>query len=149
MKVFVDTNVILDYVLQREHYAEAKAAIAKGAAMKDELMMSVGGFYTMLFIVEKYFRKDLQQNGHDAVAQTRDVMRKVLSVFTIAGHDNASLLRGINNLQYKDIEDSCQYQAAQKAGCEVLLTFNNHDFPVAEGFVPRVMTPAEFLVGHN
>ena len=28
MKVFVDTNVILDYVLQREHYAEAKAAIA-------------------------------------------------------------------------------------------------------------------------
>ena len=27
MKVFVDTNVILDYVLQREHYAEAKAAI--------------------------------------------------------------------------------------------------------------------------
>ena len=40
MKVFVDTNVILDYVLQREHYAEAKAAIAKGAAMKDELLMS-------------------------------------------------------------------------------------------------------------
>ena len=145
MRLFVDTNVILDYVLHREHYAEAKHAIAKGIAMKGELMMSVGGFYTMLFIVEKYFRKDLQQNGHDAVAQTRNVMRKLLSVFTVAGHDNASLLRGISDLQYKDIEDSCQYQAAQKAGCELLLTFNSHDFPVAEGIAPRVLTPAEFL----
>ena len=48
MKVFVDTNVILDYVLQREHYAEAKQAIAAQLGTKSELLMSVGGFYTML-----------------------------------------------------------------------------------------------------
>ena len=33
MKVFVDTNVILEYVLQREKYAEAKGAIARGVVM--------------------------------------------------------------------------------------------------------------------
>lgn len=48
MKVFVDTNVILDYILQREHYTEAKRAIAQEVAAQDTLLMSVGGFYTML-----------------------------------------------------------------------------------------------------
>ena len=33
MRVFVDTNVILDFVLQREHYAEAKQAIAQEVVM--------------------------------------------------------------------------------------------------------------------
>lgn len=59
MKVLVDTNVILEYVLQREHYAEAKQAIAQEISTQNTLLMSVGGFYTMLFVVDKYFRKDL------------------------------------------------------------------------------------------
>ena len=40
MKAFVDTNVILDYVLQREHYIEAKNVIAKLMAAKYELVFS-------------------------------------------------------------------------------------------------------------
>lgn len=149
MKVFVDTNVILEYVLQRERYTEAKCAIARVAELKSKMFMSVGSFYSMLFIVEKYFRKDLQQSRLDAIAQTRDVMRKVLSMFSVAGHNKYSLLRGIRDVEYKDIEDSCQYQAAQRAGCEVLLTFNDIDYPVAEGAVPCVMTPQEFLASYS
>lgn len=129
MNVLVDTNVILDYVLQREHYAEAKQAITQEIAAKDTLMMSVGGFYTMLFVVDKYFRKELQQSRKAATEQTRDVMRKVLSLFTVAEHDNESLLRGIDDAAYSDIEDSCQYQLALRHGCAKILTFNAGDFP--------------------
>lgn len=129
MRVFVDTNVILEYVLQREHYAEAKQAIVQEVAAKDTLLMSVGGFYTMLFVVDKYFRKDLNQNRQASIEQTRDVMRKVLSLFIVAEHDNESLLKGIDDVAYSDIEDSCQYQLAMKHGCEKLLTFNASDFP--------------------
>lgn len=111
--------------------------------------MSVGSFYSMLFIVEKYFRKDLRQSRLDAVAQTRDVMMKVLSLFTVADHNKSSLLRGISDVEYKDIEDSCQYQAAQKAGCEVLLTFNDIDYPIDDRAVPSVMTPQEFLDSYS
>lgn len=131
MKVLVDTNVILDFVLQREHYAEAKQAISREVAAKDPLLMSVGGFYTMLFVVDKYFRKDLQQTRQAAMEQTRDVMRKVLSLFTVAEHDNETLLKGIDDVSYSDIEDSCQYQLALKYGCEKLLTFNAVDFPAS------------------
>lgn len=140
MKVLVDTNVILDYVLQREHYAEAKQAIVQGIAAKDYFLMSVGGFYTMLFIVDKYFRKDLQQSRQAAIEQTRDVMRKVLSLFTVAEHDNETLLNGINDVSYNDIEDSCQYQLALKHGCEKLLTFNISDFPFSSSKGVEIVT---------
>lgn len=130
MRIFVDTNVILDYVLQREHFVEAKRAIAQAVASKDELLMSVGGFYTMVFLVDKYFRRDLHQSRLAAIEQTRDVMRKTLTVFTVAEHDNASLLNGINDESFGDIEDSCQYQLAVKHSCDCLLTFNASDFPV-------------------
>ena len=138
MKIFVDTNVILDYVLQREHFAEAKRTIAQAVSAKDELLMSVGGFYTMVFLVDKYFRKDLHQNRQSAVEQTRDVMRKTLSVFTVVEHDNASLLSSINDEAFIDIEDSCQYQLAVKHSCDSLLTFNASDFPADTGSSVKV-----------
>ena len=41
-------------------------------------------------------------------------------MFNVAEHDNDSLLRSVEDISFDDLEDSCQYQAAQKAGCEVL-----------------------------
>ena len=133
MKVFLDTNVILDYVLQREHYAEAKQAIVQMLESDDELLMSVGGFYTMVFIVEKYFRKVHHLNMASAQVLTRDVMRKTLNTFQVVEHDSASLLRGIDDQTFSDIEDSCQYQLAIKHGCKRLVTFNAVDFPIKDG----------------
>ena len=77
------------------------------------------------------------------------LMSDILRVIKVAGHNKSSLLRGISNIEYKDIEDSCQYQAAQKAGCEALLTFNDIDYPVTEGAVPFVMTPQEFIDSYS
>ena len=85
--------------------------------------------YTMLYVVDKYFRKSSQQSHILAVAQTRVVMRKVLSLFTVAEHDNTSLLSSIDDVTFHDLEDSCQYQLAVKHGCEKLLTFNTSDYP--------------------
>ena len=90
MRIFVDTNVILEFVLQREHYAEAKKVISESVTSGDELLISVGGFYTMIFLVEKYFRKEMQINRQEACNLTRNVMRKVLSVFIIAEHNAES-----------------------------------------------------------
>lgn len=129
MKVFVDTNVILDYVLQREHYAEAKLAISSHVTSGDEMLMSVGGFYTMLFLIDKYFRLDCRKNRKEARELTRNVMRKVLKTFHVADHDDESLLCGLDDTRFTDIEDSCQIQLAKKHGCEQLLTFNASDFP--------------------
>ena len=146
MTVFIDTNVILDYVLRREHYAEAKETIVKLVAAGDKMLMSVGGFYTMLFLVDKYFRKDLQKGRAEARELTRNIMRKFVKTFSIAEHDAENLLAGVDEIRFKDIEDSCQYQLAKKCCCDLFITFNTSDFPEEATSEIRVVSPIEFML---
>ena len=145
MKVFLDTNVILEFFLDREDGKTAGRLFALLQKQKHSLFMTVGSFYTMIFLVDKFLRKERGLEGGVRLRVLRELMSDILRVIKVAGHNKASLLRGISDVDYKDIEDSCQYQAAQKAGCEVLVTFNDIDYPVADGAVPCVMTPQEFL----
>ena len=145
MKVFLDTNVILEFFLDREDGKAAEQMFALLQEQKHSLYMTVGSFYTMIFLVDKYLRKERGLQGEVRLHVLRELMSDILRVIKVAGHNKASLLRGISDVEYKDVEDSCQYQAAQKAGCEVLLTFNDIDYPVAESAVPCVMTPQEFI----
>lgn len=145
MKVFIDTNVILEYVLQREHYTEAKKVIAHCITAGYTMMISAGGFYTMIFIVDKFFRKELLKGREEARELTRVIMRKILDVFSVAEHNGESLILGIDDRTFCDLEDSCQYQLAQKEGCKLLLTFNLSDYPVEQATTLSVMTPQMFI----
>ena len=73
----------------------------------------------------------------------RSVMAKVLSLLDVAGHDKESLLRAVNDGKFADLEDSCQHQAALKAGCDCLISFNMKDY--ANGASIKAVTPQEFL----
>lgn len=108
-------------------------------------MMSAGGFYTMIFIVDKYFRKELLKGRGEARELTRVIMRKILDVFSVAEHNAETLITGIDNRTFYDLEDSCQYQLAQKEGCKLLLTFNLSDYPAEQATTLSVMTPQMFL----
>ena len=149
MKVFLDTNVILEYFLDREDGKTAGQLFALLQEQKHSLFMTVGSFYTMIFLVDKYLRKERELQGEMRLLVLRKLMSDILRVIKVAGHNKSSLLRSISDIQFKDIEDSCQYQAAQRAGCEVLITFNVIDYHVAEGAVPCVMTPQEFLDSYS
>ena len=56
-----------------------------------------------------------------------------------------TLLNAISDLHYKDLEDSCQYQAAVKVGCNYLVTFNTADYPVVKNAPVQVLTPQQYL----
>ena len=107
--------------------------------------MSVGSFYTMIFLVDKYLRKVVGLIGNDRVKMLRQIMSNILQTVSVAEHDNESLLRGIKNETFKDIEDGCQYELAMRSGCTLLLTFNSHDYPSDDIGNVKVMTPAEYL----
>ena len=107
--------------------------------------MSVGSFYTMVFLIDKYLRKELELLGEERISALRQIMTKILQTIRVAEHDNESLLRGVNNIQFKDVEDSCQYELAQKVGCEILLTFNISDFPTGNESPVQVLTPQQYL----
>ena len=66
-------------------------------------------------------------------------------MFDVAEHDKNSLLRGVSDKEYKDIEDSCQYQVAQKVDCEALVSFNISDYKESTDMHVRIYTPQKFI----
>ena len=142
-QVFIDTNVILDYVLIREHGKEAKSVVAWLVENKIPMMMSLGGFYTMHYLIDKYLRQTLQLDKARRDAPLRTLLTRILQTFTVAEHDNASLLRDVGDPQYTDLEDSCQYQLALRSGCDILVTFNDKDFHPTGAL--QVVNPQQFI----
>ena len=145
MRIFLDTNVILENFLAREDFKTAHNLFHAMQGQKHELFMSVGSFYTMIFLVDKYLRKVIGLIGDDRVKMLRQMMSNILQTVSVAEHDKESLLRGLKNEAFKDVEDGCQYELAMKTGCTLLLTFNSHDFPSDGNGNVKVMTPAEYL----
>lgn len=145
MNILLDTNVILEYFAVRERYAIAKRLFDHLRGERDTLFMSVGSFYTMIFLVDKMLRKQMGLRGETRVNALRDIMEQILATIAVAEHDKESLLRGVKNMQFKDIEDGCQLELAKKASCELLLTFNVSDYPSDADSNITVLSPEEYL----
>ena len=145
MKVLVDSNVILEVILQREQVDVAKRVLSLLSIGKLEVYLTVGGFYGMLYTVDNYLRKVMELKKSDRVEALRSIMKQVLNKFQVAEHDSDSLLRSIDDMAFYDLEDSCQYHAALKVGCTLLVTFNKSDFNVSDDAPVKVVTPQEFL----
>ena len=99
----------------------------------------------MLYTIDNYLRKVMELKKSDRVDALRSIMKQVLNKFQVAEHDRDSLLCSIDDKALYDLEDSCQYQAALKEGCTLLVTFNKNDFYVSDDAPVKVMTPQEFL----
>lgn len=59
MNIFLDTNVILENFIIRKDYATAHHVFERLQQEKHSLFMSVGSFYTMVFLIDKYLRNEL------------------------------------------------------------------------------------------
>ncbi len=145
MNILLDTNVILEYFAVRERYCIAKRLVDHLRDEGDALFMSVGSFYTIIFLVDKMLRKQMGLQGVSRVNALRVIMERILATIAVAEHDKESLLRGVRNMQFKDIEDSCQLEQAKKASCELLLTFNISDYPSDADSGVTVLPPEEYL----
>ena len=145
MKVFIDTNVILEYTMERERAEIVDQLFDTLKNQEHQMLMSVGGFYTMLYVIDKFLKKELHLDKEVRIKTLRSVMQRLLQNFLVAEHDNASLLRGITDEQFTDLEDSCQYQLAQRAGCQAIITFNVSDYRNTQNSPVKILTPEEYI----
>ncbi len=145
MKVFIDTNVILEYFMHREEYEVAEKLLKGLRSSHAQMYMSVGAFYTIHFVILKYLHKELGLVGEECLQNLRIILNKILQMFDIAEHDKNCLIRGISDTEYKDLEDSCQYQVAQKVNCEALVSFNISDYKESTNGQLRICTPQQFI----
>ena len=129
-RVFLDTNILLDFALEREHAEEAEKILALGLAGAIEVCASYLSYANMGFI--------LRHHPKEEIYSLISMMREDVLVLPA---DSEQLDAGLA-LHADDIEDALQFQCAKAAGCDVIVTNNGKDF--AEFCDLPYMTATEF-----
>ncbi len=111
-RILVDTNVVLDVLLDRQPYAEASgsvwAAVEKGVS---EGMLSAHAVTTLHYLV----RKELGN------IKARHMVSTMLRVFGVARVDGTVIQEALQ-LSAPDFEDAVNAAAARVAGCDFIVT---------------------------
>jgi predicted nucleic acid-binding protein len=130
--LLVDTNVVLDVVLNRQPWA-ADAAALLDAVEKGRAQGYIAGLgvTTVYYIVEK-------QHGHAAAATAVSDLLQLLSVVPLAAADFQRAL----GLALRDFEDGVQAAACLQVSADYLVTRNPADF---EGAPVTTRAPGEVL----
>lgn len=133
IKVFIDTNIMVDVLLGREKFLLQSSNIFQLADNEDiELYATALSFVNALYIS----RKEL---GKSTAIQK---LREFHSILKTAPMDDSELDSALL-MNDKDFEDNLQYRSALSAGCEVIVTRNVSDFP-KDGEI-SAMLPGDFL----
>ena len=129
--VFIDTNVILDVLLQNEGFWEDSLSILQMAELGTiTAYVSASGMTDMFYVARKKL----------TLSSARDAIKKLLNLFEVVGVDGDDL-RGALELPLDDMEDALQLWCAKKAGADTLITRDADGFKNAD---IRVVTPANF-----
>ncbi len=131
IKVFLDTNVILDYYLNREGADVAENILAMGYGKFYDSYVSSLTFSNVAYITRKKFSGE----------QMYDVLNSLLEFAEVTSVD-ASTVRLAVDSHAKDFEDAMQYYSALSTEADCIVTNNIKDFPFSK--IP-VYGPREFL----
>ena len=133
-RVFIDTNVFIDYLGQRDKFYEPAAKIVSLADMgMIRLLVSSLSFATGSYVLETHC--------HKTPEQIVDGYRNFIAICGIATVDEAVIMATVKH-PFKDFEDAMQYHTAMAENADCIVTRNKKDFTETE--IP-VMKPQEFL----
>ena len=131
-KVFVDTNIILDWLGQRQpFFPYAKALFQKAEDKEVEILISTMNYVTIEYILRKQIGKE---KAKQALAGVRTISKVCQS-----GEKEIDLAL-VSSL--KDFEDSFQYYNALNNSAKVIITRNPKDF--AGSSIP-IMSAEEYI----
>lgn len=131
-RLFLDTNVVLDLLGEREPFYNSAAKIATLADKgKVHLIVSALSYTTIFYLLSRF-------EDNEAV---KEKLRKFKVISETSDLSNRIIDKGLSS-KFSDFEDALQYHCAIKLNCNILITRNEKDFKGSD--IP-VMTPDEYL----
>ena len=132
-KILIDTNVLLDYLLEREPFFEdAKEIMVACAEGKAKGCIAAHSIPNMFFILRKDYN----------AKERREVLSNLCSIFDVEGIDKTKLLSGLANEDFTDFEDCLQMECAKSYGANYIVTRNVADYSVSE---IKAIEPKDYL----
>ena len=130
--LFLDTNVVIDLLGEREDFYDAIAKIVSLADKgKIKLTVSALTYSTVFYVLSRFESKEIVKEKirkFKTIAKTADLTDKIID-------------KGLSS-KFGDFEDALQYFSALKTGSSIIITRNEKDFKSSE--IP-VFSPDEYL----
>lgn len=127
MKYFLDVNVVMEFLANRELGDEAEKVIRSA-----EQGIFIGCISAMTFDTITYLvGVDLKKQGlHEPQKRerTREMLNNLLGFITVVDISQDFLSKGLNDKSFKDLEDAYQYYCAVENECDGIITINAKDF---------------------
>jgi len=136
-ELFLDTNIILDLLANREPFY-ADAALLFSLADKKNVHLSVSA---LTFANTNYIL--LQSKKPD---EAKQILRKLKLLVQVLSLDEKIVELALNDNDFKDYEDALQYYTALERGVDAIITRNLKDFRKAK--IP-VMSADQYLLSHK
>lgn len=117
-KLFLDTNVIIDFLGERENFYEPAAKILTLADKKKiKILTSPTSISNAYYILAKY-------------EDSKSVLEKIrkFKVLCSISMMNDEVVEKASNSNFKDFEDAMQYFSAVASNCDLIITRNEKDF---------------------
>jgi predicted nucleic acid-binding protein len=131
-RLLVDTNVVLDVLLDRQPHAKASVAVwASIEAGGCEGYLSAHTITTVHYLIQREL----------GASRTKHLVALLLRVFRIAGVDGIVLEQALR-LPVADFEDAVTAAAGQASGCDVIVTRDSKGF---RGSPVRAIAPEAIL----
>ena len=133
MKVFVDTNVILDYISKRREYYDDARAIMETCRRGVNIGYIAAHSVTDVFYI---LRREYSDN------ERRTLLSLYLNLVEVVGIDKEKIISAIKRKDFHDFEDCLQDECAFACGVDYIITRNVKDFEQSR---IKAITPAEFI----
>ena len=143
LRVFFDTNVMLDLIQERPGYEDAARVLQLQEDGRIEVCLSTLSMANIAYVLRKTVPNSL-------IVPT---LKQISSLVTIVPMDDTQLQEALL-LDGPDVEDLFQAVCAKYAGCDILLTHNIRDYRIGKGLhesyqLPVIQTPESFLQKDN
>jgi predicted nucleic acid-binding protein len=132
MKVLIDTNVVLDVLIDNTAFLANSRKIFDFAEQKQ-----ITGFISASAITDIFYIAQ-RKLGKKA---TKEAMKKVLKIFYPATVTDNHIYQALD-LDWEDFEDSVQFIVGESLSVDYIITRNTQDF--TSGSIPAI-TPEQFI----
>ena len=134
MKLFLDANVLIDFMSERlPHYLEAATIVTLAVEHKCTIAVSSLSMVTSNYICCERCNMPLADWKKKA-----NIMNSFVEVCSV---DSEDIFFSCDS-DWRDYEDNVQYEVAKRYVCDVIVTRNPQDF--AQSDIP-VLTPDEVI----
>lgn len=131
-KIFLDTNIVIDFLGERDDFYLSSAKIL---TLADKKIIKV--YTSPTTIANTFYILSKTENQKKVLEK----LRKFKLVCNISTMNDEVIEKAINS-NFKDFEDSMQYFSAIATNCEIIITRNEKDFKNA--LIP-VLNPESYL----